>query len=262
VRLQRALAAAGVASRRAAETLIRAGRVTVNERAARLGERVDPARDVLRVDGERVEPEPLAYWLVNKPTGVVTTVHDPEGRPTVLGLLPDGPRTGLRLFPVGRLDRETEGLLLLTNDGPLTHALLHPSHGVEREYELVVRGRLRGGAVSRLAAGVELEEGRTAPARVEDVAHDPARGTTALRLTLIEGRKRQIRRALRALGHPVVRLRRVRMGPLRLGRLASGAARPLRARERVALLRAAGLGGPGARRTGRKKARGQGKDQS
>ena len=245
------LAAAGVASRRAAEAWIRAGRVSVNGRTARLGERVDPARDLVCVDGVRVEAEPLEYWLVNKPKGVVTTVRDPEGRTAILELVPG--RRG-RLFPVGRLDRDTEGLVLLTNDGPLAHALLHPSHGIEREYALRVRGRMSEDALRRLAAGVELEDGRTAPAGVERVAW--GEDETQLHLTLVEGRKRQIRRALAALGHPVRSLRRVRMATLRLGRLARGAARPLRARERAALLRAAGLEapaapGPGAGRAGR-----------
>lgn len=254
--MQRALAAAGVASRRTAEAWIRAGRVTVNGRPARIGESVDPGRDALCVDGERVVAEPLAYWLVNKPAGVLTTLRDPQGRRTVRELLPALP---LRLFPVGRLDRDTEGLLLLTNDGPLAHALLHPSHGVEREYEVRVRGRMRARALRRLAAGVPLDDGTTAPARVEAVRHDAAHGTTSLRLTLTEGRKRQIRRSLRALGHPVVALRRVRMGPLQLGRLASGAARPLRPRERAAVLSAAGLAGARARSSGRKGAPRKGK---
>lgn len=210
----------------------------VNERPARLGERVDPARDVVRVDGARVVAEPLAYWLLNKPPGVLTTRRDPQRRPTVLDLLPKG--VG-RLFPVGRLDRDTSGLLLLTNDGPLMHGLLHPSHGVEREYVVRASGAPTPATLRRLAAGVALDDGVTAPARVARVGDDAR--TTTLRLTLVEGRKRQIRRALAALGHPVVALERVRLGPLRLGRLAPGAARELSSREVAVLLRAAGLGG-------------------
>jgi pseudouridine synthase len=207
--------------------------VLVNGRIAELGDSADPERDVVEVDGSRVHPEPLVYWVVHKPRGVLTTVRDPFGRPTVIELLPEASQ---RLFPVGRLDRETEGLVLLTNDGPLAHALLHPSHQIEREYRVTVKGRVAANRLRQLAEGVVLEDGVTAPARVGRPSYDAATGTTRFALTLIEGRKRQIRRALRALGHPVVGLLRVRMGPLRLGRLAPGAARRLDARERRALL--------------------------
>ena len=240
-RLQKILAEAGVASRRAAEDLLRAGRVTVNGRVAKLGESAEPDRDVVAVDGVSVGREPAVYWLLHKPRGVITTVRDPEGRPTVLGLVPDREH---RLYPVGRLDRDTEGLLLLTNDGRVAHALLHPSHESEREYRVTVTGRISAEALRRLAAGVELEEGRTAPARIGRAVFDPATGTACFSLTLIEGRKRQIRRSLAALGHPVVRLVRVRMGPLQLGDLAPGQARPLRPSERRALLASTGVEGP------------------
>jgi 23S rRNA pseudouridine2605 synthase len=235
-RLQKILATAGVGSRRHAEELLRAGRVAVNGETAQLGESADPERDVVTVDGVPVEREPFAYWLVHKPRGVVTTVQDPQGRPTVIDLVPEAERR-VRLFPVGRLDRDTEGLVLLTNDGALAHVLLHPSHETEREYRVTVKGRVGQGALRRLAEGVELEDGITAPARVGRPRHDAVGETTRFTLTLIEGRKRQIRRALEALEHPVLRLLRVRMGPLRLGRLARGAARPLTAPERRALLR-------------------------
>jgi 23S rRNA pseudouridine2605 synthase len=198
VRLQKIIAAAGVASRRGAEELLRAGRVSVNDRPAELGESADPERDVVAVDGKPLRQETHAYWMVNKPRGVLTTVRDTHGRPTVVDLLPD---RSLRLFPVGRLDRDTEGLVLLTNDGELL-----------------------------------LDDGVTAPARVRRVKFDPRSQTTGFHLTLIEGRKRQIRRALVALGHPVATLRRVRIGPLRLGRLATGKARPLTEREVRSLL--------------------------
>ena len=246
-----------MASRRAAEALIREGRVTVNGRTASIGESADPRRDLVCVDGERLAAEPLEYWLVNKPLGVVSTVRDPEGRAIVLELAPE--RRG-RLFPVGRLDRDTEGLVILTNDGPLTHALLHPSREVEREYVVRARGRMRESALRRLAAGVELEDGRTAPAGVDRVRRGETE--TTLHLTLVEGRKRQIRRALQALGHPVESLRRVRMGPLRLGRLAKGAARPLTSREVASLRRAVGLEGSGARSSGSSRARGQRKSRA
>lgn len=234
VRLQKILAAAGVASRRAAEELLRAGRVAVNGRPARLGESAHPERDVVTLDGRPVGRERLAYWMVHKPRGVLTSVGDPRGRRTVVDLLP---RSGLRLFPVGRLDKDTEGLVLMTNDGALAHRLLHPSHESEREYRVGARGRVREATLGRLARGVKLADGWTAPARVGRVRYDAEADRTAFTLTLVEGRKRQIRRALAHLGHPVVSLVRVRMGPLRLGRLASGAARPLDARERRALER-------------------------
>ena len=163
-----------------------------------------------------MQREPFAYWLVNKPVGVISTVHDPQGRPTVVELVPE-PERRVRLFPVGRLDRETEGLVLLTNDGALAHVLLHPSHESEREYRVSVEGRISAATLRELAAGIELEDGITAPARTGRPRHDAASGTTRFSLTLIEGRKRQIRRALAALDYPVVRLVRVRMGPLRAG---------------------------------------------
>jgi len=234
VRLQKILAAAGVASRRAAEDLIRAGRVAVNGETAALGSSADPERDVVTVDGIPVEREPLAYWLLHKPRGVVTTVRDPEGRETVLDRLPAEARR-FRLFPVGRLDRDTEGLVLLTNDGALAQVLLHPSHGSEREYRVTVSSRVAADTLRQLAAGVLLEEGVTAPARTGPSRYDARKDTSCFALTLIEGRKRQIRRACEALGHPVVRLVRVRMGPLQLGDLASGEARALDAEERRAL---------------------------
>ena len=212
--------------------MLREGRVAVDGRTASLGDSADPQRNVVTVDGVRVESEPLAYWMLHKPRGVISTLRDTHGRPTVADVLPgDAPR----LFPVGRLDRDTEGLLLLTNDGPLTHVMLHPSHAVEREYAVTVRGRMAPEALERLAAGVEIEDGPTAPARVDRVRRAASSPSTRFHLTVIEGRKRQIRRALAALGYPVQRLVRVRIGPLRLGRLPEGEARPLTPRERRAL---------------------------
>jgi len=234
-RLQKILASAGVASRRAAEDLIRAGRVTVNGAVATLGESADADRDVIALDGELIQREPLEYWIVHKPRGVLTTVSDPQGRSTVIDLVQE---STARLFPVGRLDLLSEGLVLLTNDGPLAHSLLHPSFGKEREYRVTVRGSIDRSMLRRISAGVELEDGLTAPARAGAVRFDPEARTTRFALTLVEGRKRQIRRMMRELGHPVVRLVRVRMGPLELGRLASGKARPLSGRERRVLKRA------------------------
>jgi pseudouridine synthase len=233
MRLQRILAAAGIDSRRRAEALIRAGRVRVNGAVARLGERADPWRDEVTLDGEPIRPQRPVYWMLHKPRGVLTSLRDPEGRPTVRDLVPE---SGARVFPVGRLDRDTEGLLILTNDGLLAHALLHPSHEVEREYRVIVRGDMSAERLAELSRGVRLEDGWTAPARIAGVRRDAQAGTTAFLLTLVEGRKRQIRRALRALGHPVLELRRVRFGPLRLGALPRGVARRLDARERQRLL--------------------------
>jgi len=173
---------------------------------------------------------------------VLSTVRDTRGRQTVLDLVPD---RRARVYPVGRLDRDTEGLVLLTNDGALTHHMLHPSFGAEREYRVTTRGNIPAAALERLAAGIELEDGRTAPAQVDRVEFDRVANRTDFSLTLIEGKKRQIRRAMRELGHPLLRLVRVRMGPLRLGDLAPGDSRPVTARERRALLRQ--LRGPSER---------------
>lgn len=233
-RLQKLLAAAGVASRRHAEAWIRAGRVSVNGRVASLGDAADPEADRVEVDGRPLRRETHVYWMLHKPRGVLTTVRDPEGRPTVVGLVPEARE---RVYPVGRLDADTEGLVLLTNDGETAQALLHPSLGSEREYRVWARGRMTKETLDQLARGVELEDGRTAPAGVSGERWDRHANVTELQLVLREGRKRQIRRALKVLGHPVVRLLRVRMGPLRLGDLALGRARKLTERERAVLAR-------------------------
>ncbi len=233
IRLQKLLAGAGFGSRREVEKYLVDERVTVNGKVASLGDRANPSVDDIRFDGERVMRERPAYWIVNKPRAIVTTVRDEDGRRTVMDLLPE--KVG-RLFPVGRLDKETTGLLLLTNDGDAAYALLHPSMGNEREYRVNVKGQIDAKAIARLERGVQLEDGRTSPAAVSDVGYDPANGTSNLSLTLGEGRKRQIRRSLLILGFPVRRLVRVRMGPLRLGRLPVGEARPLRSEEKRALL--------------------------
>lgn len=207
--------------------------MTVNGVVAVLGTRADPQRDDIRVDGERLRVSQRSYWLVHKPRDVLTTTSDPwarrQGRRTVLDLLPAGAREAL-LHPVGRLDVESEGLVLLTNDGELTQALLHPSLGSEREYRVTVRGRLEPASVQRLRTGIRLEDGPTLPwkVRVRNVDED---GTTGVTVVLREGRKHQIRRAFLAVGHPVLRLRRTRMGPLLLGRLPRGGARALSTEE-------------------------------
>ena len=228
-RLQKVLARAGVASRRACEELIDSGRVRVNGVAARVGQRVDPERDRVEVDGRVIgTASRLVYYLLNKPRGAVTTAADPQGRPTAVSLVPRQPR----VFPVGRLDADTEGLLLLTNDGELAHRLTHPSYGVEKEYLAEVADVPSPQALRRLRQGVDLEDGRTAPARVGRV------GDRGLRITIHEGRKRQVRRMCEAVGHPVLRLVRTRMGPLADRDLAPGKWRALDTAEVRALERA------------------------
>jgi 23S rRNA pseudouridine2605 synthase len=217
-RLQKVLARAGFGSRRVCENLIDEGRVTVNGDVAELGRRVDVRRDEVAVDGTLVGVLPgLVYYLLNKPAGVVTTAKDPEGRPTVLDLVPGTPR----VFPVGRLDAATEGLLILTNDGALAQLLAHPSHGVEKEYLAEVEGLPSHGAVRSLREGVVLEDGRTSPARVSSVAPG------VLRIVIHEGRNRQVRRMCEAVGHPVSRLVRTRIGSLADRRLRPGKYREL-----------------------------------
>jgi 23S rRNA pseudouridine2605 synthase len=230
--LQKLLAAAGLGSRRGCEEYLRTGRVTVNGEVASLGDSAHPGRDVIEVDGERLAREPVAYWVVHKPAGFVTTLRDPQGRPTVREMLP---ARVPQVHPVGRLDYESTGLVLLTNDGALTHALLHPSLGSEREYQVTVRGELDDRARKALENGVVLEEGRTAPAKVGRVAFDSDANTSTFSLILVEGRNRQIRRSLLTLGRPVKRLVRVRMGPLVLGSLPRGKARVLTKAEVAAL---------------------------
>jgi len=234
------LARAGFGSRRSCEELIEAGRVTVDGEVATLGRRIDAARARVEVDGVLVPVAPdLVYYLVNKPAGIITTADDPYGRPTVMTLVPAEPR----VFPVGRLDRDTEGLLLLTNDGALAQLLTHPSHGVPKEYVAEVAGGTpTPGALRALRQGVELEDGSTAPAEVGVL------GEGLLRLVIHEGRNRQVRRMCEAVGHPVRRLVRTRIGPLRDNRLAPGQWRPLSPEEVRALAAAAGPH-PAGRRT-------------
>jgi 23S rRNA pseudouridine2605 synthase len=231
-RLQKVLARAGQGSRRVCEELIAAGRVTVDGEVAILGRRVDVARARVEVDGILLPVAPdLVYYLLNKPAGVITTAADPHGRPTVLDLVPAEPR----VFTVGRLDQETEGLLVLTNDGDLAQLLAHPSHGVDKEYVAEVEGGTPApGALRQLRQGVELHDGRTAPAAVGVLAPG------VLRIVIHEGKNRQVRRMCDVIGHPVRRLVRTRIGPLRDTGLAPGQWRPLAAREVRALAGAAG----------------------
>lgn len=227
MRLNAYLARAGVASRRAAEELIRAGRVRVNGAVAGLATFVE-AGDRVELDGRVLEPEPLAYVLLHKPAGVVTTASDPFGRPTVVGLVGHE----RRVVPVGRLDADTTGALLLTNDGPLAHRLAHPRYEVDKIYEAEVEGEPGEEALRLLGDGVELEDGRTAPAAVRRL------GPSRLELTLHEGRKHQVKRMCEAVGHPVRRLHRRVYAGLDLEGLAPGEWRELSGAE-VAALRAA-----------------------
>ena len=228
LRLQKVLAAAGVASRRAAEELIRAGRVSVNGETAEIGVSVDPAVDVVRVDGEKIRAEKPRYWVLHKPKGVLTTLADPHGRRTVRDLIPG---SAGRVHPVGRLDFDSSGLVLLTNDGVLTQKLLHPSRESEKEYRVTFKGEMTDRDLKRLRQGVHLDDGPSKPIRVEGLRFDSDRELSSCQLTLTEGRKRQIRRMLLRVGHPVKKLVRTRMGPIRLGRLGVGLVRALRADE-------------------------------
>jgi 23S rRNA pseudouridine2605 synthase len=238
-RLQKVLASHGFGSRRVCEELIAAGRVAVNGEVAVLGRRVDEEHDHVEVDGVPLGVRPgLVYYLLNKPAGVVTTAHDPQGRRTVVDLVPAEPR----VFPVGRLDADTEGLLLLTNDGDLAMRLTHPRHGVEKEYLAEVGGgAVAAGALRQLREGIELDDGPTAPAK----ASQPSPGL--LRITIHEGRNRQVRRMCEAIGHPVKRLVRVRIGTLTDTSLRPGTWRDLDPRELVTLIQAVGAD---ARRAG------------
>ncbi len=229
-RLQKLLARAGVGSRRVVEDMIAEGRIRVNGEVAELGRRADPDVDQIEIDGTLVGVRPDTVWyLLNKPAGVVTTAADTHGRPVVVDLVPAEPR----VFPVGRLDLETEGLLLLTNDGDVTHRLTHPSYGVEKEYLAHVEGRPGRGALRQLREGVVLDDGPTAPAKVSAVEPD------VIRLVIHEGRNRQVRRMCEAVGHPVRRLVRVRIGPITDRSLAPGEHRRLEIDEVRALERAA-----------------------
>lgn len=237
-RLQKFLANRGVASRRACEQLILQGRVSVNgEEIQQLGTKVEPTIDVVRVDGKVVSDlDHQVYILLNKPAGYVTTAKDPEGRPTVLDLLPGITQ---RVYPVGRLDYETEGLLLLTNDGELTHALTHPSHKVNKTYHARVKGIPSEEDLEHLRKGVELEDGLTAPADIKVLKQEKA--ATWIEVTIHEGRNRQVRRMLEHIGHPVIYLSRVRLGLLHLEGLPTGKYRLLTPREIIDLKEIAGM---------------------
>jgi 23S rRNA pseudouridine2605 synthase len=240
VRLQKILSGAGVSSRRAAEQLMRDGRVSVNgQTVLDPGVKADPEQDDIRVDGRRIKAQQARYILLNKPKGYVTTRSDPQRRPTVLALL-----GGVReyVYPVGRLDFDSEGLLLLTNDGELAARLTHPRHEVARVYEARVRGIPDARTIERLARGIIIDDRRTAPAEVRLVRelHEGKYDIGVLEMTIREGRNRQVRRMCEAVGHPVFSLRRIRIGPLTDPKLPTGGWRELTPREVAALRRVAG----------------------
>lgn len=231
MRIHRALARAGVASRRKAEELVAAGRVRINGEVARTGQSVDPSKDVITVDGRKVgQPTAAKWYVLHKPSGVLTTRADPEGRQTVFDFVPPDPG----LTYVGRLDYMTEGVLLLTTDGDAAHLLTHPSTGVERSYVATVRGHVKA-AAQAIRNGVELEDGPVHAEQVEVVESEVPRAFD-LHLTIREGRTREVRRMCDAVGLEVLRLVRTSFGPVRLGALASGASRPLTTKERELLL--------------------------
>ncbi len=231
-RLQKTLARAGYGSRRACEILIVEGRVTIDGRVAELGNRVNPNIQIICVDGSLAPTaQNTLYYLLNKPDGVVTTASDPQGRTTVLDLV----ESPVRIFPVGRLDMNTEGLLILTNDGRLAHLLTHPSSGIAKEYLVRVEGDPAPAAIRRLRDGVELEDGVTSPAQVSRVSEG------LLRIVIHEGRNRQVRRMCTAVGHDVTRLVRTRIGPIQDATLSPGSSRQLSLAEVRRLMEAVGM---------------------
>jgi pseudouridine synthase len=214
-RLQKVMAHAGIASRRKSEEIIAAGRVKVNgEIVTEMGTKVNPQKDTIEVDGKIISKEKKVYYKLYKPTGYVTTVDDPQGRDTVLDLVDD---TKQRIYPVGRLDMDSSGLLILTNDGDLTYKITHPSNELDKEYEVVVNGKLDSNNLNNFRQGIKLEEGKTSPARIYKINED--RKNTTYKVIIHEGMNRQVRRMFEVLGFNVVSLKRVRIGNITLGRL-------------------------------------------
>lgn len=236
-RLQKVMAQSGVASRRACEEMIKDGRVLVNGKQAVLGDKVDPAKDHILIDGQPLAPEePRQYLVVNKPFGYITTSKDQFGRKSVLDLIPDIQQ---RVYPVGRLDYDSEGLVLLTNDGDLAYRVTHPKFELPKSYVVRLRGKVTMDAVYRLRTGVILEDGRTAPAQVEVMKPDG--DDSILRISITEGRNRQLRRMCAKVGYEVVRLTRTAIGPINLGKLAPASYRPLSSKELQSLKKAVKL---------------------
>lgn len=222
-RIQKILAQMGIASRRKAEELIIEGRVTVNGKRAVIGMKVNPEKDHIKVDGKLLtKVEPKIYLMFNKPTGVVTSLSDPKGRPTVKDFLKG---IKYRVFPVGRLDYNSEGLLLITNDGDFAYSILHPSKKIQKTYVAKVKGIIDDDAITKLRQGVRLKDGMTAPAKVKRIR--TSESNSWLEITIYEGRKRQIRRMLEKVGYPVIKLRRIAIGDLKLGDLKPGQLRRL-----------------------------------
>ncbi len=226
-RLQKILSQAGIASRRKAEELIAEGRVTVNGQIAHIGMKADPSRDHIKIDGKLISrPDPKVYLIFYKPRGVVTSLRDPEGRPTVRDYLK---RVKYRVFPVGRLDYDSEGLLIMTNDGNFAHSILHPSKKIPKSYLVKVKGEPDEAALRGLRQGIRLEDGVTAPASLKKIR--VTANNTWLEVTIREGRRRQIRRMLEQTGHPVLKLKRIRIDGIGLGNLKPGEYRYLRPQE-------------------------------
>ncbi|HBN96385.1 MAG TPA: pseudouridine synthase [Firmicutes bacterium] len=236
-RLQKVMAQSGVASRRACEELIKENRVQVNGKPAHLGQKVDPTRDLISVDGQPLATEETRrYFVLNKPFGYITTSKDQFGRKSVLDLLPGVKE---RVYPVGRLDYDSEGLVFLTNDGDLAYRVTHPKYELPKTYVVRLKGRITMDAIYRLRTGVILEDGRTIPAEVE--ALKPEGDDSILRITITEGRNRQLRRMCNKVGFQVVRLQRTAIGPLTLGKLPSGTHRSLTMKELQSLKKAVKL---------------------
>lgn len=238
IRLHKWMADCGVASRRRSEAMIAEGRVSVNGRpVSEQGVQIDPEKDRVTVDGQALQgPPAFKYYLYDKPVGLLTTVHDPQGRPTIFDALAD---LRQQVVPVGRLDRDTSGLLILTNDGELTYRLTHPSHLVDKRYEVTVQGAITDKAMRALAQGVLLEDGKTAPAQVT-LLHR-SKNKSKLALTIHEGRKRQVRRMCKAVGFPVIALRRTHLAGLGLNHVSEGDVRPLTRQEVRQLYEAVGM---------------------
>ncbi len=232
-RLQKVMAHAGVASRRKSEEIIAAGRVKVNGKTVtEMGTKVDPQKDVIEVDGKKISKEKKVYYKLYKPTNYVTTVDDPQGRDTILDLIGD---INQRIYPVGRLDMDSSGLLILTNDGDLTYKITHPSHELEKEYEVVVNGKLDSNSLKKFKQGIRLEEGKTSPAKIYRINEDSK--NTTYKVIIHEGMNRQIRRMFEKLGHNVVSLKRVRIGNITLGSLRLTEYKPIGKKELQDLLR-------------------------
>lgn len=227
-RVQKILAEAGIASRRKAEELIAEGRVTINGKTAIIGSKADPDKDHIKVDGKLLirKSEPKVYFMFNKPKGVVTSLSDPEGRPTIKDFLG---KIRFRVFPVGRLDYDSEGLLLLTNDGDFANAVSHPSGEIAKTYYIKVKGLVEQKNIEKLRRGIRLEDGKTMPARVQKISS--TENNSWLDISISEGRKRQVRRMLEAVGHPVLKLKRISIDGLNIGKLKPGEIKPLSSEE-------------------------------